>query len=77
MQNDFLHRYFTGILRLRHLLQAEESIEQGMKKVPAPQRFLWALPLLAFGAALVGELLLPFVRDKKAKQERKKRFPYT
>ena len=39
MQNDFLHRYFAGILRLRHLLQAQESIEQGLKKIPASQRF--------------------------------------
>lgn len=77
MQNDLLHRYFAGILRLRHLLQAQESIEQGLKKVPAPQRFLWALPLLAFGAAFVGELLLPFIRAEKAHRERKKRFPYT
>lgn len=62
MQNNWLKRYFEGVLRLRRFLQAEEEIEAGFRKVPVPQRFLWALPLTAFAAAFVATVLAPLLK---------------
>ena len=76
MQNDLLHRYFAGVIKLRHLLQAQESFVDGWKKLPVPQRFLWLLTPLSFAAAAVA-MLLPVLRTKKEQRERQKRFPFT
>ena len=75
MQNDALHRYFAFVLRLRHLLQAQESFEESFKKVPVPHRFLWLLPLASFAAAFLAQLLAA-LQKRRAEQQRKKRFPY-
>lgn len=76
MQNDALHRYFAAVLRLRHLLQAQESLEDAWKKVPVPRRFLWLLPLASFAAAFFAQLVLPVLREKTQRRQRKKHFPH-
>ena len=75
MQNDALHRYFAGVLRLRHFLQLQENFEDGWKKLPLPQRLLWLLPLASFAAAFLAQLLAA-LQKRRAERQRKKRFPY-
>ncbi len=67
LENNVLRPFFTALLHLRHLLQAQESVEASLKKVPAPQRFLWALPLVTFAAAAVSVFLMPVIRAKRKK----------
>ena len=67
MQKQMLQRYFDAIIRLRHFLQAQESVEDALKKVPAPRRFLWVLPLAGFGAAFFMTVLQPLAKRVKTK----------
>lgn len=67
MQKQMLQRYFDAIIRLRHFLQAQESVEDALKKVPAPRRFLWVLPLASFGAAFFITVLQPLAKRMRKK----------
>lgn len=60
MQTAFLRRYFDAVIALRHFLQAQESVEKSLKKLPFSRRFVRALPLvalvLAAGIRITGAL---------------------
>ena len=63
MQLTFLKRYFAAVIALRHFLQAQESVEDTLKKLPLPHRFVQALPAAAF-AVTAGICLLKLFAEK-------------
>ena len=75
MQNDLLHRYFAGVLRLRHFLQLQEGLEAAWQKLPVPKRLGNLLVPVSFAAAAL-TMLCAALRAKQEQRKREDRFPF-
>ena len=65
----FLRRYFAAVIALRHFLQAQESVEDALKKLPVPRRFVRALPAAALAIAAGIRIAGTFAAKRKHTEE--------
>ncbi len=64
MQQQVYQQLFGAILTLRHLLQAQESLEQSYQKIPARLRALLPVTGTVLLAAAALQLAVPAVQDR-------------